>query len=391
MYTYKIFNNIAEDGINILQNNELRVDEINPDALLIRSQVLKDEDLGNSLKCIGRAGAGTNNVPVQDATGKGIVVFNTPGANANAVKELVVCGMLLSSRGIIEGNAYSKTLSGQEASELNKSMEAQKKIFKGSELKGKTLGIVGLGAIGSLLAQTAEVMGMKIIGYDPHISVDGAWRLPQDVEKAETLEFLLANSDYISLHVPLIDATKDLISKKSLRYFKKGAKLINLSRGGIVNNADIIDALNSKQISTFVTDFPTPELVDRSSDFNDVILLPHLGASTKEAEVNCAVMAANQVANFLKNGVIINSVNFPSIKLGRATENRLVIINKNEPGMIGKIADQIASSNLNITDMTNKSRETIAINLIDLEDKPSEQLIDDIRNIEHVLSVRLCV
>ena len=390
MYTYKIFNNIADDGINILQNNELRVDEINPDALLIRSQVLSDADLNNSLKCIGRAGAGTNNVPVQDATSKGIVVFNTPGANANAVKELVVCGMLLSSRGIIEGNAYSKTLSGQETPELNKSMEAQKKIFKGSELKGKTLGIVGLGAIGSLLAQTAEVMGMKIIGYDPHISVDAAWRLPQDVEKAESLEFLLANSDYISLHVPLIEATKDLISKDMLRHFKKGAKLINLSRGGIVNNADIIEALNSKQISTFVTDFPTPELVDRSSDFNDVILLPHLGASTKEAEVNCAVMAANQVANFLKNGVIINSVNFPSIKLGRATENRLVIINKNEPGMIGRIADQIASSNLNITDMTNKSRDTIAINLIDLEDKPSDQLIDDIRKIDHVLSVRLC-
>jgi D-3-phosphoglycerate dehydrogenase len=390
MYTYKIFNNIADDGINILQNNELRVDEINPDALLIRSQVLSDADLNNSLKCIGRAGAGTNNVPVQDATSKGVVVFNTPGANANAVKELVVCGMLLSSRGIIEGNAYSKTLSGQETSELNKSMEAQKKMFKGSELKGKTLGIVGLGAIGSLLAQTAEVMGMKIIGFDPHISVDAAWRLPQDVEKAESLEFLLANSDYISLHVPLVEATKDLISKDMLKHFKKGAKLINLSRGGIVNNADIIDALNSKQISTFVTDFPTPELVDRSSDFNDVILLPHLGASTKEAEVNCAVMAANQVANFLKNGVIINSVNFPSIKLGRATENRLVIINKNEPGMIGRIADQIASSNLNITDMTNKSRDTIAINLIDLEDKPSDQLIDDIRNIDHVLSVRLC-
>ena len=390
MYTYKIFNNIADDGISILQNNELRVDEINPDALLIRSQVLSDADLNNSLKCIGRAGAGTNNVPVQDATSKGIVVFNTPGANANAVKELVVCGMLLSSRGIIEGNAYSKTLSGQETAELNKSMEAQKKIFKGSELKGKTLGIVGLGAIGSLLAQTAEVMGMKIIGYDPHISVDAAWRLPQDVEKAESLEFLLANSDYISLHVPLIEATKDLISKDMLRHFKKGARLINLSRGGIVNNADIIEALNSKQISTFVTDFPTPELVDRSSDFNDVILLPHLGASTKEAEVNCAVMAANQVANFLKNGVIINSVNFPSIKLGRATENRLVIINKNEPGMIGRIADQIASSNLNITDMTNKSRDTIAINLIDLEDKPSDQLIDDIRKIDHVLSVRLC-
>ncbi|MFQ3340060.1 MAG: D-3-phosphoglycerate dehydrogenase [Gammaproteobacteria bacterium] len=390
MYTYKIFNNIADDGINILKDNKLQVDEINPDSLLIRSQVLSDEDLNNSLKCIGRAGAGTNNVPVQDATNKGIVVFNTPGANANAVKELVVCGMLLSSRGIIEGNAYSKTLSGQESSEMNKSMEAQKKLFKGSELKGKTLGIVGLGAIGSLLAQTAEVMGMKIIGYDPHISVDAAWRLPQEVEKAESLEFLLANSDYISLHVPLIEATKDLISKDTLKHFKAGAKLINLSRGGIVNNLDIIDALNSKQISTFVTDFPTPELVNRSSEFSDVILLPHLGASTKEAEVNCAVMAANQITNFLKNGVIINSVNFPSIKLGRATENRLVIINKNEPGMIGRIADQIAASNLNITDMTNKSRDSIAINLIDLEDKPSEQLINDIRNIDHVLSVRLC-
>jgi len=390
MYTYKIFNNIADDGINILKDNKLQVDEINPDSLLIRRQVLSDEDLNNSLKCIGRAGAGTNNVPVQDATNKGIVVFNTPGANANAVKELVVCGMLLSSRGIIEGNAYSKTLSGQESSEMNKSMEAQKKLFKGSELKGKTLGIVGLGAIGSLLAQTAEVMGMKIIGYDPHISVDAAWRLPQEVEKAESLEFLLANSDYISLHVPLIEATKDLISKDTLKHFKAGAKLINLSRGGIVNNLDIIDALNSKQISTFVTDFPTPELVNRSSEFSDVILLPHLGASTKEAEVNCAVMAANQITNFLKNGVIINSVNFPSIKLGRATENRLVIINKNEPGMIGRIADQIAASNLNITDMTNKSRDSIAINLIDLEDKPSEQLINDIRNIDHVLSVRLC-
>ena len=390
MYTYKIFNNIADDGINILKDNKLQVDEINPDSLLIRRQVLSDEDLNNSLKCIGRAGAGTNNVPVQDATNKGIVVFNTPGANANAVKELVVCGMLLSSRGIIEGNAYSKTLSGQESSEMNKSMEAQKKLFKGSELKGKTLGIVGLGAIGSLLAQTAEVMGMKIIGYDPHISVDAAWRLPQEVEKAESLEFLLANSDYISLHVPLIEATKDLISKDTLKHFKAGAKLINLSRGGIVNNLDIIDALNSKQISTFVTDFPTPELVNRSSEFSDVILLPHLGASTKEAEVNCAVMAANQITNFLKNGVIINSVNFPSIKLGRATENRLVIINKNEPGMIGRIADQIAASNLNITDMTNKSRDSIAINLIDLEDKPSEQLINDIRNIDHVLSVKLC-
>ena len=390
MYTYKIFNNIADDGISILKNNEFRTDEIDPDSLLLRSQVLTSDDFNSSLKCIGRAGAGTNNIPVHEATEKGVVVFNTPGANANAVKELVVCGMLLASRGIIQGSAYAKTLSGQDTSELNKSMEAQKKNFKGSELKGKTLGIVGLGAIGSLLAQTAEIMGMKIIGYDPHISIDAAWRLPKEVEKAETLEYLLSNSDYISLHVPLIDATKDMISKETLMHFKQGSKLINLSRGGIVNNKDIIEALDSNKISTFVTDFPTPELVERSSKLQDVILLPHLGASTKEAEINCAVMAADQVSNFLNNGVIINSVNFPTIRLERTAEYRLVIVNKNEPGMIGKITDEIGFKNINIADMTHKSRDSIGINLIDLENQPSEELINNIKNIDHVLSVRLC-
>ena len=390
MYTYKIFNNIAEDGIEVLANNSFHENEIDPDALIIRSQIISHEDFNNSLKCIGRAGAGTNNISVQEATEKGIVVFNTPGANANAVKELVVCGMLLSSRGIIEGNTFAQSLSGQDTSELNKSMEAQKKKFKGSELKGKTLGIIGLGSIGSLLAQTAEIMGMKIIGYDPYISVDAAWRLPKEVEKAETIAQLLNNSDYISLHVPLIDSTKNLISKETLKLFKKGAKLINLSRGGIVNNNDIIEALEEKRISTFVTDFPTPELVDRSSKMNDVILLPHLGASTKEAENNCAVMAADQVTNFLNNGVIVNSVNFPSIKLGRIAEFRMVIINKNEPGMIGKITDEIGHNNFNIADMTHKTRDTIGINLIDLEQEPSVELIENIKNIDHVLSVRLC-
>ena len=390
MYTYKIYNNIADDGIEILAKNNFHTDEIDPDSLLIRSQVLVDEDFNDSLKCIGRAGAGTNNVPVEEATAKGVVVFNTPGANANAVKELVVCGMLLASRGIIQGNTYAQTLLGQESSDLNKSMESQKKNFKGSELKGKTLGIVGLGAIGSLLAQTAEIMGMKIIGYDPHISIDAAWRLPKEVEKADSLEYLLSHSDYISLHVPLMDSTIDLISKKTLKHFKEGAKLINLSRGGIVNNEDILEALNSKRVSKFVTDFPTPELVERSSTLNDVILLPHIGASTKEAEVNCAVMAADQVTNFLKNGVIINSVNFPSIKLGRTAAYRMVIINKNEPGMIGKITDEIGYKNINIADMTHKSRDTIGINIIDLEEMPSDELLKNIRNIDHVVSVRLC-
>ena len=390
MFTYKIFNNIAQDGIDIFNANDFHIDEIDPDSIILRSQILSDEDFNESLKCIGRAGAGTNNIPVDDATEKGIIVFNTPGANANAVKELVVCGMLLSSRGIIQGNLYSKSLTGQDTTELNKSMEAQKKKFKGNELKDKTLGIIGLGAIGSLLAQTAEVMGMKIIGYDPYISIDAAWRLPKDVEKADSMEYLLNNSDYVSIHVPLVEDTKDLISKDSLEHFKKGAKLINLSRGGIVNNQDIIEALNNKIIDKFVTDFPTPELVTRSNDFHDVILLPHLGASTKEAEVNCAVMAAKQISNFLRDGTIVNSVNFPSIKLGRKTQFRLIIINKNEPGMIGKITDQIGHNNINITDMTHKSRDSIGINLIDLEDMPSQELINHIKNIDHVISVRLC-
>jgi len=390
MYKYKIYNNIAKEGLDILNQN-MQEDQVNPDTLLLRSQVLQESDFNSSLKCVGRAGAGTNNIPIAEATNKGVVVFNTPGANANAVKELVVCGMLLSSRGILQGSSFAMTLKGLDGANLNASMESEKKNFKGSELKGKTLGIVGLGAIGSLLAQTANIMGMKIIGYDPYISVDAAWRLPKEVEKADTLEALLSNSDYISLHVPLLESTKDLISSKTLNIIKKGAKIINLSRGGIVNNNDVIGALKSNQISRYVTDFPTPELIDRASENGDVILLPHLGASTKEAEVNCATMAAEQVSNFLVNGTIINSVNFPSIKLGRTDNFRMVIINKNEPGMIGKIADKIASSHLNITDMTNKSRDDIAINLIDLDQNPSEEIVKDIESIEHVLSVRLCI
>ena len=286
MYKYKIFNNIADDGIDILKGHNFIEDNTNPEIILLRSKVLSDNDLNDSLYCIGRAGAGTNNIPAAEATKKGIVVFNTPGANANAVKELVICGLLLSSRGIIQGNNFSKTLDGLDADALNAAMEEQKKIFKGTELKGKTLGIVGLGAIGSLVAQTAQSLGMNLIGFDPHISVDSAWRLPKEVEKAESLEALLSMSDYISLHVPLVEATKGLICLDKLKYCKKGAKIINLSRGGIVNNNDIISALDQEIVSRFVTDFPTPELISRSNSTQDVILLPHLGASTKEAEIN---------------------------------------------------------------------------------------------------------
>ena len=388
MYKFKTFNNIAKDGLSILSNHKFNEVTDNPDGLLIRSHKLIEEDLEENLLCIARAGVGTNNIPIEDATKKGIVVFNTPGANANAVKELVICGMLLSSRGIIQGINFAKNLDLDDADALNKAMEAQKKTFSGNELAGKTLGIVGLGAIGSMLAQAAKTLEMDLVGYDPHISIEAAWRLPREVEKAETMEALLKQADYVSLHVPLVEQTKNLINASNIKNFKKGAKLINLSRGGIVNTNDVIDGLENGNLGKFVTDFPTPELVKRSVEKNDVVLLPHIGASTKEAEVNCAVMAANQMVNYLKDGTIINSVNFPRISLSRGTNYRLVVINHNEPGMISKITDFIAASDINIAEMTNKSREDIAINLIDLETKASEQLIEQLKSIEHTLMVR---
>ncbi|MDC1110780.1 3-phosphoglycerate dehydrogenase family protein [Gammaproteobacteria bacterium] len=388
MFNFKIFNNIAEDGLDILRNNKFKEVSEKPDGILLRSHNISDKDFEDNLLCIARAGAGTNNIPIEDATKKGIVVFNTPGANANAVKELVICGMLLSSRGIIDGIEFAKKLELEDAEGLNKAMEAQKKAFAGNELAGKTLGIVGLGSIGSMLAQAAHTLGMKLVGYDPYISIEGAWRLPADVEKAETMEDLLHQSDYVSLHVPLVEDTKNLINKSNLKKFKKGARLINLSRGGIVNTFDVISELENGNLGRFVTDFPTPELIKRSANKNDVVLLPHLGASTKEAEVNCAVMAANQMVNYLQDGTILNSVNFPRISLSRGTNHRLVIINHNEPGMISKIADSIAACKINIAEMTNKSRDEIAINLIDLECEASNQLIEQLRSVEHVMSVR---
>ena len=388
MFNFKTFNNIAEDGLEILRENNFQEVPENPDGLLLRSHALTEEDFGENLKCVARAGAGTNNIPIDEATKQGIVVFNTPGANANAVKELVICGMLLSSRGIIEGIEFAKKLDLKDSKGLNNAMEAQKKSFAGNELDGKTLGIIGLGSIGSMLAQAAQTLGMKLIGYDPYISIESAWRLPREVGKAETMDELLQHSDYVSLHVPLAEETKNLINKSNLNKFKKGARLINLSRGGIVNTADVIEELETGNLGRFVTDFPTPELIKRSAEKNDVVLLPHLGASTKEAEINCAVMAANQMVNYLKHGTIVNSVNFPRISLSRGTHHRLVIINHNEPGMISKITDSIAACGINIAEMTNKSKDKIAINLIDLELEASSELIQQLESVEHVLSVR---
>ena len=388
MFNFRAFNNIAQDGLKILLNQKFKEVSKNPDAILLRSHNLSNEDFEENLLCIARAGAGINNIPIEDATKKGIVVFNTPGANANAVKELVICGMLLSSRGIIEGIEFAKKLDLEDAQDLNKAMEVQKKTFAGNELAGKTLGIIGLGSIGSMLAHAAHTLGMKLVGYDPYISIEGAWRLPREVEKAETMEALLQQADYVSLHVPLVETTKNLINKSNLKKFKKGARLINLSRGGIVNSNDVIAELENGNLGRFVTDFPTPKLIKRSVEINDVVLLPHLGASTQEAEINCAVMAAHQMVNYLKDGTILNSVNFPRISLSRGTNHRLVIINQNEPGIISKITDSIAACNINIAEMTNKSRNEIAINLIDLECQASNQLIEQLRSVEHVMSVR---
>ena len=388
MFNFKTFNNIAEDGLKILGDNNFKEVADNPDGLLLRSHEITKEDFGDNLKCVARAGAGTNNIPIDEATKKGIVVFNTPGANANAVKELVICGMLLSSRGIIDGIEFAKNLDLKDSDGLNKAMEAKKKTFAGNELNGKTLGIIGLGSIGSMLARAAQTLGMKLIGYDPYISIEGAWRLPREVEKAETLDELLKQADYVSLHVPLVEETENLINRLNLSKFKKGARLINLSRGGIVNTNDVIKELETGNLGGFVTDFPTPELIKRSAEKNDVVLLPHLGASTKEAEVNCAVMAANQMVNYLRHGTIVNSVNFPRISLSRGTHHRLVIINHNEPGMISKITDSIAACDINIAEMTNKSKDEIAINLIDLECEASPKLIQQLESVEHVLSVR---
>ena len=390
MSTYKLYNNIAEEGIKCLSDSGFKEDTSNPEAMLIRSHTLDESDFNESLRCICRAGAGVNHIPINMATERGVVVFNTPGGNANAVKELVICGLLLSSRGIIQGHKFTQGLYSKNSSDLTNLVENNKKRFKGSELKGKTIGIIGLGSIGSLLAQAVESMGMKIIGYDPNISIDSAWQLPKDVEKAEDLKYLLSNSDYISIHVPLVEETKNLISKDNIKYIKKGSKLINLSRESIVNNLDILSALESKKISSFVTDFPTPELVNRSIDHSDVILLPHLGASTKEAEINCAIMAAEQANNFIINGEIINSVNFPRVRLRRTTKNRLVIVHKDEPGIIGSITGELASQNINISDMINKSRNEIAITLIDIEIEPSVNLLNNINKIDKVLSVRCC-
>jgi D-3-phosphoglycerate dehydrogenase len=383
-----MLNQISVKGLDRLprQSYEIASEFTTPDALLLRSHKLKPEDIPASVLAIARAGAGVNNIPVEACTKRGIPVFNSPGANANAVKELVATGLLLGSRGIVEGIAYVQTLADmQDETELNKLLEAQKKQFKGSELIGKTLGVVGLGAIGSMVAEMALTFGMDVVGYDPALSVDAAWRLPSRVNKASSLSSLFSRCDFISLHLPVLDSTRGLVNAELLSLVQPGTCLLNFARQEIVDGEAVVGALENGNLRKYIADFPSPELVRR----DDVILMPHIGASTEEAEDNCAIMAVDQLKEFLENGNIKNSVNFPAVKLEPVEGFRLTVTNDNVPKILGSILNILAEENINVTDMLNKSRDDVAYNLIDVCSDPSETVVTKICALEGVLNVRL--
>ena len=386
----KTFNAIAEKGLNILQEKKFEVSDglSDPDAIILRSHKLKKEDFGNNLKAIARAGAGVNNIPVEECSELGIPVFNTPGANANAVKEIVLAALLMSSRGLFQGANFVNSIEESNQEELKPLIESGKKSFKGRELTGGTLGVVGMGAIGSKVADMGVMLGMNVIGYDPAITVEAAWKLPNKVERKESIEDVFKESDYISLHVPANDKTKGLINSDLLKNAKKGLRLINFARDEIVVSKDIIESLDKNILSKYITDFADLDLISRAKIANDVIILPHIGASTSQAEENCSVMAAEQLDDFLNNGNIKNSVNFPELIEPRPSEFRITLSNKNHPGMIGKITTVLADNKLNTIDMVNKSRGDIAYNVIDLETKPPEKVLVELSALDDVISVR---
>jgi len=388
MYKVKTLNQISTKGLNKFSRETYEVGtEIgDPDAILVRSQKLTLDDVSPSLRAVGRAGAGVNNIPVSEYTEKGIVVFNTPGANANAVKELVLSALLLSSRDILGGIAFVRGIDNvSDAAELNKLVESEKKKYKGNEVAGRTLGVLGLGAIGSLVAETGLQMGLDVVGFDPALSIDAAWRLSSQVQKMANMQALFSRSDIVTLHVPAMESTKHLVNSEALEYFKDGAVLLNYSREQIVDPEAVKDALESGKLSSYFCDFPTPQLMG----LDNFVATPHLGASTDEAEENCAVMVSDQVIDFLENGNIKNSVNFPEVNLERPQGYRLALANKNVPRILGQILSILADRNINVIDMLNKSRDEVAYNLIDIESKPDAELIDAILAIEDVVNVRV--
>lgn len=387
MFKVLTLNQISVKGLDRLprENYEIASEFNQPDAVLLRSHKLAADDLPSSVMAVARAGAGVNNIPVADCTARGIPVFNTPGANANAVKELVIAGMLLGSRGILPGMGFVSGLAEMsDPAELSQLLEKEKKRFRGQELLGKTLGVVGLGAIGSLVARAALDLGMNVIGYDPALSVEAAWRLPSSVGRMENISSLFARADYITLHLPVLESTRELVNGELLAYCKPTARLLNFAREEIVDNKAIIEALESGHLTSYITDFPAPGLIGRA----DVILMPHIGASTDEAEENCAIMAADQLRDFLENGNIKNSVNFPALALERSEGTRIAISNSNVPKILGQVLSALADADLNVIDMLNKSRDDVAYNLIDVAAAPDAAVIDRIRSIPGVINVR---
>src|SRR5690554_32393 len=390
MFKVKTYNQISIKGLSRFPREKYEVasDIGHPDAYILRSHKLHGEALPASVKAVARAGAGVNNVPVADYTKLGVVVFNSPGANANAVKELVLAGMLLGSRGILPGMEYVQGLTHMtDADEMGKLLEKEKSNFAGSELQGKTLGVVGLGAIGSMIAETALALGMNVVGFDPALSVEAAWRLPSQVGRMENLQSLLARSDYITLHVPAIEATKHMINADALKSVKTGAVLLNFAREAIVDAQAVVGSLDEGKLGKYICDFPEPCLLQRK----DVYAMPHIGASTEEAEENCAIMAADQLMNYLEHGNIKNSVNFPTVHMERssAAGTRITFCNANVSGVLGHVLSVLADNKVNVIDMMNKSRGDMAYNIIDVEQVPAADVIAAISAIEHVIAVRV--
>lgn len=387
MFTIRRYNNISDKGLGLLDAERFRVGEglDDPDAYILRSQKLHGEPLPDSLLAMARAGAGVNNIPVADCTARGIVVFNTPGANANAVKELVLAGLLLGSRDIFEGMTFVQGLEDvKDPAEMSRLLEAEKKRFAGSELYGKTLGVVGLGAIGAMVANMGLELGMQVAGYDPAISVEAAWRLSSQVEKVESLQHLLGTADYLTLHIPANEHTAGLIGPEAFAALKPGACLLNFAREQVVDQAALVDALDGGSLRRYVSDFPRPELLGR----REAVLLPHIGASTAEAEENCAVMAATQLMDFLENGNIVNSVNFPRTRMSRNGGHRITFTNQNVPKVLSAVLDVLADRNINVIDLVNKSRGEIAYNIVDVETEPGPDAVEEIRSAEGVIRVR---
>lgn len=387
-FRIRTYNNIAKRGLALLTEAGCEVGPQldNPHAIILRSQKLHDEPIADSVLAVARAGAGVNNIPIDRFTSAGAPVFNTPGANANAVKELVAASLFLASRDILGGANYAQSLAGiDDATAMSKLLESEKKRFAGSEVHGKVLGVVGLGAIGSMVANMALDLGMQVIGYDPAISVEAAWRLSSRVRKSESLQGLLGEVDFLTLHVPDIEQTRGLINAESIGWMKSGVRILNFARERIVDTDALVAGIEAGRVAGYVSDFPSPQLLGRP----EILVMPHIGASTAEAEENCAVMAAQQLLEFLQQGTINNAVNFPRVRMGHNGAQRITFTNQNVPKVLGDVLGVLADRSINVIDLVNKSRDTIAYNIVDIEQAASADVIDAIKQVDHIISVRV--